>query len=36
MLTFPCQFKDLGKGDMVRLAVDKRGEELLETISDDD
>jgi len=24
-------FKDLGKGDMVRLAVDKRGEELLET-----
>ncbi|KAH9485518.1 hypothetical protein JR316_0002426 [Psilocybe cubensis] len=29
-------FKDLGKGDMVRLAVDKRGEELLATINDDD
>ncbi|KJA28908.1 hypothetical protein HYPSUDRAFT_128313 [Hypholoma sublateritium FD-334 SS-4] len=28
-------FKDLGKGDMVRLAVDKRGEELLEMINDD-
>ncbi|PPQ87484.1 hypothetical protein CVT25_008220 [Psilocybe cyanescens] len=28
-------FKDLGKGDMVRLSVDKRGEELLATINDD-
>ncbi|KDR75696.1 hypothetical protein GALMADRAFT_495888 [Galerina marginata CBS 339.88] len=27
-------FKDLGKGDMVRLAVDKRGEELLKTLDD--
>ncbi|KAJ3511775.1 hypothetical protein NLJ89_g3900 [Agrocybe chaxingu] len=29
-------FKDLDKGDMVRLAVDKRGEELLATVDDDD
>ncbi|KAF9485994.1 hypothetical protein BDN70DRAFT_889709 [Pholiota conissans] len=28
-------FKDLGKGDMVRLAVDKRGEELLATLDSD-
>ncbi|KAF9047399.1 hypothetical protein BJ165DRAFT_1403124 [Panaeolus papilionaceus] len=29
-------FKDLDKGDMVRLAVDKRGAELLMTLRDDD
>ncbi|PPQ98405.1 hypothetical protein CVT24_004084 [Panaeolus cyanescens] len=29
-------FKDLDKGDMVRLAVDKRGSELLMTLRDDD